>query len=106
MSDKISSRDIGTDLQVTFKEEGAIVDISAATAVEIELTKPDGTKVVRTASLLTDGTDGIAHYATTDGDRETSGGELQKKTWSYLGIATFSPIQKFHSIDPKEFEVV
>tara|TARA_R110002096_G_scaffold103519_1_gene227881 strand:+ start:228 stop:545 length:318 start_codon:yes stop_codon:yes gene_type:complete len=98
-TDTIDIDDVGTSLRVTITEGGAVVDISAATDVEIELTKPGGTKVVKTAALLNDGTDGIIHYTTVSGDIDRKG------TWSYRGIVTFSPTSKFHSIDPEEFIV-
>lgn len=106
MTNKISKGSLGTDLQVTFMENGAVVDITAVTLIEIELTKPDGTKVLRTGSKLTTGADGIGHYIIVDGDREAPGGELQEGFWTYIGIATFSPTQVFPSIDAPQFEVV
>jgi hypothetical protein len=100
MSDTISLGDIGTDLQITITEAGAIIDVSSASLVQIELTKPDGSQVTKTAGKLNGGSDGIINYTTEDGDID------QLTTWSYRGIVTFSATQKFHSIDPKTFEVV
>ena len=98
--DTISLGDIGTDLQITITEDGVIVDVSGATLLQIELTKPDGTVVLKTASNVTDGVNGNIHYVGQDGDID------QRKIWSYIGIVTFSASQKFHSINPKQFEVV
>lgn len=99
MTDKININDIGTDLRVTIKEDGVVVDVSAATVIQIELTKPGGTKVLKTAVNLTDGTDGIISYVTLAGDIDRTG------TWAYRGIVTFSATQKFYSIDPQTFTV-
>jgi hypothetical protein len=100
MTDTISLADIGTDLQITITESGVAVPVSAASSIQIELTKPDGTVEVKTASNLTDGTDGVIHYVTVSGDIDQVG------TWTYRGIVNFSASQKFHSIDPKTFEVI
>ncbi len=103
MTDKISRRDLGTAIQVFFKEDGAVVDISAATSLEIELTKPDGDVLTKTAVLITTGTDGGAQYILVSGDIDFN---EDKGNWSYIGIVTFSATQKFHSVTPKTFEVV
>lgn len=100
MSEKISLGDIGTNLRVTITEDSVAVDVSAATLLQIELTKPDGTIMLKTATVLNTGSDGIIQYTTADGDID------QKQTWSYRGVVTFSLIQKFHSIDPQTFEVI
>jgi hypothetical protein len=100
MTDTISINDIGTDLQITITESGTAVDISAATAVAIMLKKPSGEEVTKTASKLTDGTDGLIHYTTVSGDIDETG------TWSYRGRVTFSATQVYHSIDPQTFEVI
>ena len=61
----IHKGDIGTKLQVQILEEGAVVDISAGTAMTLILTKPSGTKVTKTAVLAGNGTDGKLEWATT-----------------------------------------
>ena len=67
-TDKIFVGNIGTILQVTIKEKGLIVDISAATLKQLVVVDPSGTRNVHTAAFLTDGTDGKLQYATVSGD--------------------------------------
>lgn len=98
--EKIKLEDLGTDFEATIKEGSAVVDISAATALEIEFTAPGGATTTKTAVLVNTGTDGKLHYV-----RE-AGFITRRGIWSYIGIATFSPTQKFHGIEPIEFEVV
>lgn len=59
--------------EVVFLDDaGAVLDISSATTREIHLRKPDGTALQKTASFVTDGTDGAIEYKalTTDIDAE------------------------------------
>lgn len=100
MTERLSISDLGTSLQITVKEDDAIVDISTATATDIILRKPDGTEVEKTGSLLTDGTDGIVAYSTLSGDID------QKGIWSYRAKITFSATQVYRTINPVEFRVV
>lgn len=71
--DEIHVGDIGTSLGLIVKEAGAIVDIGAATGLTIRLRKPSGTTVGKTATLLTDGSDGIMRYVTVSGDLDEAG---------------------------------
>jgi len=96
----ISLNDVGTDLQITIMEGAAVVDVSSATVLQIELTSPGGIVSLKTAALVTTGTDGKIRYVTVSGDI------TRKGIWSYRGIVTFSGTQKFHSIEPKTFQVV
>lgn len=100
MTDIITLKDLGTDLQVTVTETDVAVDISASTAQEIILKKPDGSEITRTASFITTGADGQIHYTTVSGDID------QRGEWSYRAKITFSAGQVFHSIDPQTFDVV
>ncbi|MCH8106642.1 MAG: hypothetical protein IIC58_14255 [Proteobacteria bacterium] len=61
MTDKININDVGTDLQVTIKEAGIVVDVSGAKAIQIELPKSGGAKVLKTATFSTTGVDGVIH---------------------------------------------
>lgn len=99
-SETISLGDIGTDLQITITENGVPANLSSASAIEIELIKPDGQVLTKSASFITDGLDGKIRYITVADDIDQIG------TWSYRGIVTFSPAQIFHSIEPKEFKVI
>lgn len=67
--DKLHVGDTATII-ITLKDNGVVVDISAATALEIKLQRPAGTSFSRTASFVTDGTDGKMKYKllTTDLD--------------------------------------
>lgn len=76
--------DIGTVFKVTFYEGGAVVDLSSASAKTIHFEKPDGTTSSKTASFLTDGTDGILSYTTASGDLNQVG------TWKIAGEVTLS----------------
>ena len=61
-AEEIHIGDIGTIFEVTLLDGLAIVDISAATLMEIIFVKPDKTKVVNTAVLSGTGTDGKMRY--------------------------------------------
>lgn len=83
-SNEIHVNDIGTTLQLTFKDDGAIVDISAASAITIMLKGPDDVTLSKTGILVGDGTDGKAKYVTVAGDLSSSG------TWKLQGKLVFS----------------
>lgn len=100
MTDYVDINDLGTDLQITITEGGAVVDISAATALAIILIKPSGAEVTKVASLLNTGTDGKLHYVTLADDID------EKGVWTYKARVTFSATQVYHSIDPQNFTVV
>lgn len=95
----ITINDLGTALQITVQEDGSAVDVSTAT-VQIELTKPSGTKETKTATFVTDGSNGQIQYVTVSGDIDETG------IWSYRGIVTFSGTQVFYTTDPETFTVV
>ncbi len=65
--------DIKVRLKVTIIEDDAALDISTATVKSIIFQKPDGTILTKTATFLTDGTDGIIYYDTIAGDLDQSG---------------------------------
>lgn len=73
MSSQIHINDIGTELIVTIKDDGAVVDISGASTMTIVIKKPDGESLTKTASLYTDGTDGKMEYITQSGDIDQAG---------------------------------
>lgn len=87
--------DIKVRLKVTITEDGADLDISTATVKTIIITKPDGTVLTKTATFLTDGTEGIIYYDTVSGDLDQSGfykiqGYIEISGGSYYGsISTF-----------------
>ena len=83
-ANEIHVNDVGTTFQLTFKDDGAVVDISSASAVQILLMGPSDAAVTKTAALVTDGTDGKAKYVTVADDLSTAG------TWKIQGKVTFS----------------
>jgi 5-hydroxyisourate hydrolase-like protein (transthyretin family) len=73
MASQIHVGDIGTTLIVTVLEDGAIVDISSATSLEITIKKPNGTTETKTGVFTTDGTDGRMQYISIAGDFDQPG---------------------------------
>lgn len=65
--------DIKVRLKVTIIEDDISLDISTATVKSIIFQKPDGTVLVKTATFLTDGSDGIIYYDTVSGDLDQAG---------------------------------
>ncbi len=65
MSD-IHLGDVGTVFILTIMDGAAIVDISAASVMKINLVSPSTDKTTHTATHTTDGTDGKMEYATSD----------------------------------------
>ena len=63
----------GIPVEVTVQEDGAAMDISAYTTLEIVLRAERGTAKTRTAAFKTDGTDGVITYALADGDLDAGG---------------------------------
>jgi hypothetical protein len=50
-----------------------VLDISAATTKEIKFLKPDSTLVTKSASFVTNGTDGYIQYVATSGFLDVAG---------------------------------
>jgi len=84
VANEIHVDDVGTTFQLTFKDDGSIVDISSASAVQMLLMGPNDTAVTKTATLVTDGTDGKAKYVIVADDLDTAG------TWKIQGKVTFA----------------
>ena len=81
--------DIGTIFRLTIvDEDGDAIDVSGATTKKIYFEKPDRTKIVRTATFYTDGSDGIIQYAVVDGDLNKSG-DWQVQGWVDLADGEF-----------------
>jgi|TARA_Y100000593_G_C4279198_1_gene321853 hypothetical protein len=83
-ANEIHVNDVGTTFQLTFQDDGSVVDVSSASAVEVLLMGPDDTATTKTATLVSDGTDGKVKYVTVSGDIETAG------TWKIQGKVTFA----------------
>lgn len=85
MAAEIHEGDIGTIFRFTvYDEDDNLVDLSRATAYSIVFKKPDCTLLTKTASLFTDGKDGIMQYMAASGDLDQVG------KWSIQGIVTFA----------------
>ena len=82
MSD-IHLGDVGTVFILTVMDGAAIVDISAATVMKINLVSPTTDKTTHTATHTTDGTDGKMEYATSDASVLDEIG-----TWQWQGQVT------------------
>lgn len=68
MTDKLQKDAVGVAIIATLTDEdGAALDVSAATTINLIFKKPDGTNVIKTASLFNDGTDGKVAYVTETG---------------------------------------
>ena len=65
--------DIGTKILITVYDGDNIVNLSASTALTIQIKKPNGTVLSKSASLDTDGTDGGMKYYTLSGDFDVAG---------------------------------
>lgn len=77
----IHQNDIGTELQICIKNcSNVVIDISTATTKQIILKKPSGATLTKTASFVTDGSDGLISYLTISGDLDEVG------TWKIQGI--------------------
>lgn len=80
MASQVHVGDIGTQLILTVKDDGAVVDISSASSLVIIIRKPDGVSYEKSGTLLNDGTDGQMYYTSVDGDFNTAGNyKLQAK---------------------------
>jgi hypothetical protein len=72
---------VGAYIELTIKDQdGTVVDVSGAASKTIRFEKPDGSRVDKTASFTTDGTDGKIRYATQSGVLDTSG------AWEVMGL--------------------
>lgn len=73
MANEIHVNDIGTKFTVTVKDGDDIVDISTAVTVTFIFKRPDDELFTRTASFVTDGTDGQVYYDIIDEDLDEAG---------------------------------
>ena len=83
-------------LRATIKDQdGAVVDVSAATTMEIKLKKPSGTTSTKTAVHTTDGIDGRIEYQVVAGEFDEIG-EWQRQGRVVLGAKPYSSdIERF-----------
>ncbi len=95
MIGEIHVDDVGTLFSVTIKDENdTVVDVSSAT-VTFTFSKPDGTQFNRTASLVTDGTDGNVKYNTVANDLDTHGRWKLQAFVDFGSTEWYSDIYKF-----------
>ena len=91
--------DVGNIIELTIKDEDeAVVDVSTATIKRITFRKPNGARIVRTATFTNTGSDGKVQYITVAGDVDAIG------TWeaqAYVKLANLSE----YSSTIKEFRV-
>jgi len=88
--------DKNVDFILTITEDCVAINISTATSKVIYLTKPSGEVLTKTASFVTDGTDGLIHYATVDGDLDESGiWKIQARIELGSGSSYGTPIKTF-----------
>lgn len=66
------------------QDENLLTDIASATTLELWLVRPDNEVLTKTASLYTDGSDGIIKYQCTNSDLSLAG------TWSIQGFAVIN----------------
>lgn len=64
---------IGMQFKVTLSDADVAVDLSIYTTRQIIFKKPSGSLLTKTASLYTDGTDGIMYYTSVSGDLDEVG---------------------------------
>ena len=90
-SSQIHVDDIAVLLRSTLKDEnGNPVDISSASTKQFIIVKPDGTKVTKDTSFITDGTDGKMGYTVESGVFNLAG---VYRVQSYIKIGS----KEFHS---------
>lgn len=95
MASEIHYGDIGVNFNITVMNGTAVLDVSNADSISIIFQKPDSSDLIKTASLITDGTDGNIRYTTVSGDLDQVGTwQIQAKV--DFGASVFSTdIQKF-----------
>lgn len=79
-ANEIHLNDVGTKFLVTVTDGSSAVDISSASAKQIIIQKPSGTKLTPAAAFDSDGTDGKMSYITVVNDLDEAGSyKLQGK---------------------------
>lgn len=93
MRREIHYGDVGTILRVTVKDQdGEVIDLTHQTMIKFTFRRPNGTVFDKTASLYTDGSDGVVQYTVEDGVLNATG------EWKYQIAFTLSaPAGTWHS---------
>lgn len=74
MAAEIHQGDIGTMFKITILDQnGEPKPLSSYTTKQLIFKKPSGTTLTKTASFLTDGSDGIIYYTSISGDLDETG---------------------------------
>lgn len=74
MPAEIHKNDANTAFRYTVKDEnGNVVSLVGAVTKQIIFQKPDGVKLTKTASFVTNGSDGKIEYATSSGELDVAG---------------------------------
>ena len=84
MASEIHVGDVGTQLIMTVKDDGVVVDISSASSLSVIIKKPDGVNYTKAGTFLNDGTDGKMYYTSVSGDFNAAG------NYKIQGIVTLS----------------
>jgi hypothetical protein len=95
MASEIHVNDVGTQLIITIKDDGVVVDISAASLLQIILKKPDGKSYTKTGTFYTNGTDGKMTYTSIDGDFNVPGNYKIQGKVTLAGGTYYSSISDF-----------
>ena len=94
-ANEIHLNDVGTKFLVTITDGSSAVNVSTASTKQIIIKKPSGSKLTKTASFNSDGTDGKIYYTTVADDLDEAGShKLQGKViisdgTFYTDITTF-----------------
>lgn len=98
--DEIHVGDIGTSFVATIQDGTSVIDISGATTIELIFEDPAGTSFTKTASFVTDGTDGKMEYVTVSDDDIIDA----EGFWKIQGHVVFSATQEWKT-DVQKFAV-
>jgi hypothetical protein len=95
MASEIHYGDIGVNFNITVMNGTAVLNVSNANSISVIFQKPDGSDLIKTATLVTNGTDGNIRYTSVSGDLDQIGTwQIQAKV--NFGASVFSTdIQKF-----------
>lgn len=72
-TNEIHVDDIGTKFSITIKDGDLAIDLSSSINIILTFRKPSDELITRTASFVTDGTNGQIYYDTEPGDLEEAG---------------------------------
>ena len=91
MASEIHQNDIGTRFLVTVKEDGIVASVSGAFLRQIDIRKPSGSIMNKTASVFDDGTSvsGVMYYDSIAGDLDEVGSYKLQAKGSPSGGGTF-----------------